>query len=941
MPEQSYAESIFGREEELAALAGFLDEIAAGPAALVLRGEPGVGKTTLWRAGLERAAALGYRVLSAVPLEFEAKLSFAVLGDLLQDVLEEVLPSLPGPQRRALEVALVRAEEEDGFVTDQRTISTAVLGAVKHLAEDRPVVIAVDDVQWVDPPSARVLQFVLHRLTREPVRLLATTRTGERPSDPLRLRRVLSEDRLHIRSLEGLGIRDVDRLLRTRLEAHFPRGVLTHLHQISGGNPFFAIEVGQALARRQGPISPYEPLPVPDDLLDLVADRLNSLPEAAKAPLLVVSALVQPTMSVVTSIVGVQGARQLRSAMDGGILEIEGETVRFAHPILASTFYSMASPAHRRGTHRAIAEVVSEPEERAIHLALSTAGPDAEVAEALEQAADRARSRGAQDAAAELLELSVRLSPRHLADDIRRRTVRAAQYHFEAGETSRGRALLEGIVRDTPAGPDRAEALRLLGTIRWYDSAADARSLFTQALDEAGSDESLRASVERELAWTVLLAGDAAGAEGHAQAALGLADRLKDPSLLADSLTVVAFCEATQGKGRPLKRTEVAAALAGRTEHVRLFRHPGLMHGILLKWADRFDEAAVQLEAMRLDALEHGDESTLPYVLYHQSELECWAGDWKQAEQHANESFELAVRTGQEQMRAGSLYVKALLDARFGRVDAARVEAEEGAALAEQTETPIRRMQNVHVLGFLELSLGNVKEAAEHLAHVDELALAMGLVAPGALRHLADEIEALVGLGDLDRARALLARLDEPGEALGGEWALAVADRCRGLILAADGHGDEAVVALERAFERHQKLSDPFELARTTMTMGTVRRRLKQKRPARDYLEQALQVFELLGASLWSDRARLELARISGRTAGSTELTPTERQVAEHVADGMSSKAVAEKLFLSVRTVDANLTRIYQKLSVKSRTEMAAKLREERPSDHAEAPPPP
>jgi DNA-binding CsgD family transcriptional regulator len=908
----------------------FVDTIDEGPAALILRGEPGVGKTTLWRAALDHADRRGLHVLSAVPLEFEAKLSFGCLGDLLGDVVDRLVPNLPGPQGRALEVALGRADQEEGAVTNQRTLSAAFLGAVRALSADRPVLVAVDDLQWIDLPSARILQFALHRLSREPVRLIATSRTGERPSDPLQLRRVLGEDQVRDLPIEGMELDEIDRLLRSRLDVTFPRRVVAELNRLSGGNPFFALEIGRALSRA-APLSPYEPLPIPDDLRELVVDRLNALPETAKEPLLVVAALPQPTMALVTSIVGVHGARQLAPAVDAAVVVVEGDDVRFAHPILGSTFYSLASPDRRRVVHRAIAEVIEDLEERAIHLALSATGPDPEVAAALEEAAGRARSRGAQESAAELLELARRLTPAPLAADNRRRGTLAAQYHFEAGNSGRARTLLERIVKEAPPGPERAEALRLLGTIRWYDSRSESTELLREALAEAGDDSGLRATVERELAWTELMSGNARTAEGHAQAALDVAETLGDPALLADALTAVGFTQAYQAKGHPLDLVERAVGLAQRSERLQLFRHPRLMLGILLKWSDRFDEARIELEAMRTDAVEHGDESTLPYVLYHLSELESWAGDWPGAQRYAEESADLSARTRQEPMRSASLYVKALANARFGHAAAARAEATEGAALAERTENPIRLMQNLHVLGFLELSLGNGAEAARHLAAVESVGTESRMQEPGAVRFHADQIEALLLAGDLGRATSVLAGLEALGHGLCRAWVRATAARCRGLVAAAEGRLEDALHALEEALNHHRALPDPFEEARTLMAVGSTRRRLKQKRPARERLEEARVIFERLGAGLWTERVRNELARVGGRHEGDDELTPTERRVAELVAQGLTSKEAAEALFMSSRTVDANLSRIYQKLGVRSRTEMAARLRDRDP----------
>jgi DNA-binding CsgD family transcriptional regulator len=927
------ASSTLGREEEVAALEEFLDAVPFGPIAFCLEGEAGIGKTVLWKEGLNIAAGRGWRVLSCRPAPSETSLAFAGLGDLLSATLDEALPALPPPQARALEIALLRVEAE-GTPADRRALSLGVLGVVRSLAAVDPIVLAVDDVWLLDPATRAVLEFAIRRLDREPLGVLVASR---RPleDDPLKLSRSIAEDRVRRLRVGPIAFEHVAELLRSRLNASLSRSTMDRLHERSGGNPLFALEMGRALQRSGARLLPGEPLPVPNSLRDLVRDRLKSLPARVTRALLVTSALSQPNVAIVGAALGslLQASESLEEAIDGGVIEFEDDRLRFTHPLLQWAVYSDAPMDRRRAIHRRLADVVREPEERARHLALATDGPDGAVASALDEAARRARGRGAPEAAAELSDLARRLTPPDEPADFHRRGVECARYRFEAGDTQQARHLLEEAAEVLPQGGDRAEALRLLGTIRWYDSREEAGRLFDEAFQEAGDEPAIRVAIGRDVAWMHLLAGDAPTAEHHARSALVLAEQLDDPVLLAEALTAVGFLRGVRGDPEALAVMERAAHIEERSEGVGLFRHPILFLGILLKWADRFDEARSRFGDMHRHAIERGDESSLPFVLYHLSELECWAGDWPLAERYANESFELSVRTGQAPIRAASLYAKALVDSRIGRLDEARVEAEEGLALAQDAGDAVRTMQNYHVLGFIELCLADHANACEHLREVDRLAETMGIGDPGAIRFRADEIESLIGQGKLEDARTALEWLEERSRALDRAWGSAVAARCRGLIEAASGDPQSALGALDLALKHHERVPDPFELGRTLLMKGAIQRRVKQKAAARATLSQSREIFERLGSSLWSDRVRTELARIGGRAPAPLELTPTEERVAELVAGGHTNQEVAELLFMSVRTVEVNLTRVYRKLGIRSRTELASRLAVDRSDD--------
>ncbi len=859
---QERADGIIGRAAEFSQVTRFIAAVPTGPVALLLEGEAGIGKTALRKETIALASQGSYRVLESKPIESETQLPFIALGDLLDDTLDEVLGLLPEPQARALEVALLRSEAGTS-APDWRAVALGVLGVLRHLARSSPVLVAIDDVQWLDPASARVLEFAIRRLKGEPVGIVTCARPLHGAGVPLGLDTAVSENRLQRLFIGPLGPDALSRMLRSRLGSEFLRPTVQKLHQASGGNPFFALEMAQALLRRGVPLAPGESLPVPENLSELIRERLVSLPPRTRAALAVAAALSQPTVSLVAA--ALEGDRPkvppLAEAVEAGIIEIEDGAIRFTHPLFRSVIHAQGTREERRSLHQRLAEVVTDVEESARHLALAADGPTLEVSAALDEAALKARARGAPDAAADLVELALWLTPADRTEDRYRRSLRAAEFQFEAGDTRRARSLLEDALKVLPPGLTRGKALRLLGSIRSYDSMKAAVDLLNEALSEAEGDTTLRAEVERDIAWVSMFSGNMADASVHARAFLSLAEGLQDPHLLAEGLTAVGMTEGLTGSADWPDTLERAVRLAERSEGLHLFRHPSLMYGILLKWADRFEEARSRFESVRRQAVERGDESTLPYVLYHMCELESWAGDWQSAERYAGESYEVAVQTGQDPFQAASLYARALLEARMGRVEAARSAAEEGLMIAERAGDRVRTMQNLHILGFAELSLDRAQESAGYLVRVEDLSNEMGLKEPGAIRFAGDQIEALLGVGDTDRARWLLEDLEERGRTLRRAWALAVAARCRGLLEATLGQPGDAVASLQTALTEHQGLSDPFELGRTLLVLGIVERQAENQHAARRALEQAQTIFDRLGAALYSEKAAAELAR--------------------------------------------------------------------------------
>jgi DNA-binding CsgD family transcriptional regulator len=924
------ADDVIGRESELELLDRFLDGVPAGHGALLMSGEAGIGKTTVWRQGLDGALQRGYRTLSCVPVEAETRLSYAALGDLLEPVLEEALPTLPEPQRAALEVALLRAPSSGGRA-DQRAVSLAVLGCLRSVASSTPVVVAIDDIQWMDLPSARVLQFVVRRLKGEPVGLMSAARGTDAADDPLGVAAAFPEDRMHRVHVGPLSVDAIERMIRDKVADGFPRTTILSLHEMSGGNPFFAQEIGQALLRRGGELEAGERPPIPDRLQELIEDRLKGLPAKTVEALEVVSALSAPTPDAIAAATDPSEVdRRLGPAIEHHVVEVVGDRLRFTHPLLASAVYQEIPPARRRELHARLATIVRDPEERARHLALSVEGPDVAVAASLEEAALLASSRGAPQSAAELWEMARRATPHDRGKDLVRRMHQAGVAHYECGDSSLARGVLEQAVDLSMAGPARARVLLDLGQgLAEVEGWREAWAVFEAARGEAGDDLALRAQAEQNLGYVWVFRGDLEAAERHARAALQLAEELQEPRVMAEAFQAYPFVEFVLGRGVDQEMLDRGIALEGHLEgafksHVI---RASFVAAMLLKSTDRLDEARRTFTELLNDAAAHGVETPIPQFRYHLAELECRAGNWDAASEYARESRAAAQRF----RMGGSLaseghFAVGLVEAHLGRADPARQAALEGLRIAEAAGEIFLLIPNLSVLGFLELSLDHPAEAHEHLSRAVELERAMGVREPAYYRVVPDEIEALVALGRLDEAEALLAPFEEAGRDLDRAWTIATAARCRALVSAARGDLAGASAAADEAVREHDRLPLPFELGRTLLVRGTVERRAKRKREAREALTKALQIFDGLGAALWADKARAELSRIGGRAPSSLDLTPTEGKVAALVAAGNTNREVADALFVSIHTVEANLKRIYRKLGVRSRTELASKL---------------
>lgn len=911
-------DAIFGRDGELAAITRFLEAERAGSRALVLEGDAGIGKTTLWREAVRLAESRSL-ILSSRASEAEARMSFTVLGDLLVPALEGPMADLPAGQRNALEAALLLGRPARTR-PDARAVSLAVLGVLRALASGAPLTIAIDDVQWVDAPSARALAFALRRLANEPVTVVVAKRSAVGPPDPLDLVASVGAgvERLTIGPVAPIPL---GRLVRQRLDRDFAPPLVRRIHEASGGNPFFSLEIGRALTGDDALLNPGEPLPVPSDLRDLLRRRLTALPRSARVALLLAASAAHPTVSLVEGVE--EGSAGLVEAENAGIVQVHGAAIEFTHPLLASTVYESASTRDRRTAHAALAKVVKEPEERARHLALCATVPSEEVARALEEAGEHAVARGAPLAAAELSRLAASITPREEGQGLLLRRLRSAQALFAAGDARGARELNEQMLTDSTPGPARAQTMYSVSFMSWNDLPR-VKGLLLQALEEVGENRYIRGLILGDLAWVELGACDPTSAIPWARAAVEPADESNEPFVLRNALGALATAEAVLGH-------DAADLLArGIAEEGALaygeVTTPSTCLGRLQLWEGALDVARDTLHVELERYLEQGHESASWDVRAYLAEVEFRAGRWRLAAEFAHDAHEIVVEAGWIDVLGQVASVKAAIEAATGRVREARADGAEALSVCRRTSDRWNEIKARAALGFLELSLRDATAAHGWLAPAIEMTERMDLLEPGAFPFVPDEVEALVALGELGSAERLTDRLDEHGRALDRSLALATAARCRGLVAAARGDLEGAEEHLQRSLAEHARTQQPFELGRTLLVAGAVRRRMRKKRGARDLLEEALTTFDEVGAPLWADRTRRELARIGGRAPTSTGLTPTEAQIAHLVAEGRTNSEVADALFVSVHTVEANLKRIYRKLDVRSRSELARNL---------------
>ncbi|WP_245790286.1 helix-turn-helix transcriptional regulator [Streptomyces monashensis] len=917
------ARSLTGRRELLDAARA---ELTARPGVL-FHGPLGIGKSVLvgaLTASLAAHAPSVPAVLHCSPAAEDARLPFVGLVDLFARVPESCLETLAPEPRAALRAALLRGPEPaDG--RGRLAVRVAVLDVLRKLAATGPVVLVVDGLQWLDTPTAEVLVFAVRRLGGLDIRVVAAERVaeGEQP------------ERLHCcppgtveLPVPPLPDEEVAPLLRACLGADLPPRVLRAVQDTAAGNPLYALELGRAALRERAPVGYGPTLAVPRRLRDLLLSRARTLPEKARHTLLVTSAAAHPDLGLLRAAGLSDPAADLADAERLGIATTDiDETVRFRHPLVRAAVYADASENSRRHAHALLARVTTEPVERARHLAHARPHKDEDTARTLMSAAEYARRAGALGAACELAGLAAGRTPGDRPADRADRLLAAAEYACDAGQPEAAGEAAETVLAE--AGSARRRVRARLVLLRNAGQALEgAHTLIEDGLRDADGDAQAEAWLHHWAAVRGVLCGELAEAARHAGRAARRAAVAGDPETRIGALATLARVRSLAGE--PLAADvalEEALALAGGAEggpqSWRLIR----MRAILALDSDRVTEAREQVVQLLAVIEEFAGVEEVMATLVSLTRIQVRAG-------HCHEALHTAARCSRVMARtAPALYAAALAAAAGGTAEEARQLAEQAACAAEADGDRLFLLRSLAVLGQAGLLAGDPQGAAfavDALQRVRELGAAMCAADPPLLHWYGDLAEALVFLGETEEGGAVVreARAHVSGDTPGS--VLAALDRAEGLREAALGRAKEGATRLRAAVDRLRELPLPMELVRTLIALGAVERRARRRSAARAVLGEALETAARFGAAPLAARARDELARLdavdrSGGEAGAggPELTPTEARIARLVGSGATNREVAAELFISVKTVEGALSRVYRKVGVRSRTALA------------------
>jgi DNA-binding CsgD family transcriptional regulator len=910
---------LVGRIAETKATARLLEAAAAGEsAALIIEGEPGIGKTTLWLDTQRRARQKGFRVLAARTAAAESVLAYAALADLLAHVDPALWSDLPPPQRHGLDVALLRTQDIDGPGVDQRAVGAALYSVLTRLAAESPVLVCIDDLPWLDSPSSNAIAFAARRLATG-IGILCTVRSGENSrAGYLQLDRPNAVERIRLRPLT---IGELQTVLTARVSGPIARSLLERIHHMSGGNPFYALELAREAEQR----GPGSDLTLPDSLNELAQARISRIGPGADDVLLAIASLVAPEIPLVALAVGRTPGRivhMLDAAETQSVVAVEGRRVRFTHPLLAHAVYLGAAAPRRREMHRRLAQFVTEPEVRARHLALADPAGTPETLAALDNAAGLARGRGAPTAAAELLELAIKLGGATF-----QRQLLLAECLFDSGEPRRAREVLEKLILAMPPGALCAEALQLLAVVRLYDdSFHEAAELGRRALANCPAESALRVNILTVLAFAELNTGDIAGAMQPVAEAVAVAERLGLSEPLGQALGMRAMIRFMSGDGVIAADIQRAVGLESPDTTIPLPFRPSVQSALLLGWIGEFDRARDILANVGRQCVAAGEEGELMFIAFQMVLFNTWRGDLTEAIRIADEALQRARQLGGGASMFLALSAQAVVAAHRGDIDDARRDLEAAKAAGRDSGYVLMMSTVIATEGFLEISLGQHARALAALQPLLPMAEGMPRFSEIiACSHLPDAAEAMINLDLLDDAERIIELVEGNGTRLDRAWMLAVGARCRAMLMAGRGDVVGATAHAHLAVTLHDRLPVPMpvERARTLLLLGRLERRLRHQRVATAVLAEALSIFGAVGAQLWADQAQAELDRSRSRPrSNASQLTPTEQRVADLAASGMSNRDIASALFVTRKTVEVNLSRIYRKLGIRSRTEL-------------------
>jgi DNA-binding CsgD family transcriptional regulator/tetratricopeptide (TPR) repeat protein len=906
--------AVVGRDREQGLIR---DLLAACPKLVVVNGSAGIGKTTLWLEAVRDAQAAGTRVLAFRPGEPERQLAFAGLSGLLgTSVLDHALPLIPAPRRRALETALKRVEGN----ADPGLIGLGVLSVLLVLA---PVIIAIDDLQWLDTPSAAALAFALRRVDQAAIGIVATSR-DESSTALSTVEAAFTEDRRETVHLGPLPTADLGQVISGRLGHRAPRHVVLRLAEAAGGNPFVAVELARSVSASTK-FAAGVPYPLVADPRRLVNARIEQVSTTAAELLWVLAAAGRASSTMLARLFGAGRAdtaiAELRRA---DLATYDDGSLHCSHPLIASYAYASVPPEKRRRLHARLAKLIDEPGARARHLALSTERPDESVAAALDLAATSALNRGATVVAADLAELAVEATPPEHVDSLVRRELALAGHLTAAGSADEARARLTGALARMAPGPGRVDVLCALSDLAMTQAEHGvARRWYEQAVAEAGDDRLAAAQAHTTAGMSAWPDLDAQLAHCTA-ATTALAGREEEaPSCAATALVLLACVEFQAGHDLQLQLVDRAVELEPATQ-LPAMKRPSVQRALLVGLVGRVDESIDAIQACLAQFRREGEWSVQPHLLRCLSQNEYIAGRLDAACEHAQEAARLGDELGLDDCMI--LAANAYSLAARGEIERAREYGGRALDRAQQTDSTGGVAVASGAQGVLELLDGQPAAAADALWKAHDIQLSNGIIEPGWWRLEGELIEALLGCGRFAEASDVAKAFIRQAESTDNTWSALVAGRAAGLVALAAGRLDDAVTVLETALARPGARALRLDWARTRLALGTVLRHANRRRAARDVLADVVASLTGMGALVWARRAQTELAAVSGRAPAGGTLTAMERTVSRLAAAGNSNGEIANALYLSVRTVETHLSSAYRKLNVRSRTEMAGRL---------------
>ncbi|MFD3452568.1 ATP-binding protein [Streptomyces sp. NPDC058691] len=917
VPARPRPDQVIGRGDVLARARGHVTEGGS----LLLYGPAGIGKSTVLRTLAAECADGATAVLRCSATESESHLPFLALVDLLGLVADEVSEGLPAPQRAALESALT-GRGESSLQRDGLALRLAVLSVLRALAARGPVLIVVDDLQWMDPASAELLAFAARRVAGLPVRVLGAVRTDADPQDQQeRYLWALPQDTLTLR-VTPLSRPQVSELLEGRGHTGLPRAVVRDIHVTSGGNPLFALELGRALAESRTPPRPGEPLPVPTSLRALVLNRLEMLSAETRRTLLIASAGARPTLATLRSAGRANAESETGVAASLGLVEMDHDhsgLIRFAHPLISAALYAEATPEDRRSAHAALAAVAGDPIERARHLALATTGKDRQVAASLAEAADEARLRGAPSMAAQLGLLAARHTPAGTVPTADERRLQAAEDALTAAEPELARATAHEVLATATVPADRVRAwIVVIASVGQALSEVD--DVYPQALADAGDDPRLQGLVRYQTAWRALVDGQMSQARAEAARSAALAAQAGDRRTELLALSFKALNETTTGHPDAAATLALASAEPQDPDVAMNHNGPVYIRSRYLLMSDQLDEARTALTWLVGEARQRGAVESEVYSVRSLAEIELRSGRCGTALELARESLRLAEDIGIGEGFA--LQIAALAEAGGGTVERALSLAGDAVRRAEADSDMPYLTRALYALGHARLVGADPQGAVEALRRVRELEREMGVTEPARGRWQGDLAEALVLTGALGEAREVIDETRAHAVRLRRHSILAVLERAEGMLLAARGDAESAVAVLTAARQRLAGLGYGLEEARAVLALAQVEADRRDRSAANAALEEAARLFRRAKALPWLDQVGPASESPAAAPPELDGLATMERQVAALVLEGATNREIAATLFISVKTVEATLTRVYRKLGIRSRVDI-------------------